>query len=236
VPLGEPLTETITITNDGPATATGVEITDVLGAAAEVIAVMPGSASCRSVAPLECSLNALLAGSSQTIELSLRPLRRERLTDTATVSADQLDPNLANNLAKTSATVARRATSARLREPTIEFGDCDRPPTPAPSGAFTRTQHSGRGGRSLSLRVARPGCGVCRRPRSTSLSKRAASAATVALLGRSATLTERLVARGPLHDRVDCRNAARMRRSHALGDAVACHPEEEAGRWVAECP
>ena len=115
VPLGEPLTETITITNDGPATATGVEITDVLGAAAEVIAVKPGSASCRSEAPLECSLDALPAGSSQTIELSLRPLRPGRLIDTATVSADQVDPNLANNLAKTAATVKRRATSARLR-------------------------------------------------------------------------------------------------------------------------
>jgi hypothetical protein len=105
----------ITIANNGPATATGVEITDVQGAAAEVISVKPGSASCRSVAPLECSIDVLPAGSSQTIELVVRPLRPGRLIDAVTVSDDQVDAHIANNRAKTTSTVTRRETSVRLR-------------------------------------------------------------------------------------------------------------------------
>ena len=115
VPLGGIETEAITITNDGPGTATGIDITDALGAAAEVIAVSPGSASCTSSTPLVCTIDALPAGASLTIELEVRPLRPGRLIDAVSVSDDQPNPLLAHDFAMTAATVKPRSTAARLR-------------------------------------------------------------------------------------------------------------------------
>ncbi|MGZ4305705.1 MAG: hypothetical protein ACXVSL_12680 [Solirubrobacteraceae bacterium] len=114
-PLGGKLTDTITVTNHGPAAATGADLTDVLGAATELIAVHPGRASCSPSVPLHCTLATLAPGASLTIELMLRPLRPGRLIDAASVSAGQVDANVANNLAKVSTTVRRRTTAARLR-------------------------------------------------------------------------------------------------------------------------
>jgi uncharacterized repeat protein (TIGR01451 family) len=115
VPLGALETEAITITNDGPGTATGVDITDALDAAAQVIAVKPGSASCTSNAPLVCTIDALPAGASLTIDLEVRPLRPGRLIDAVSVSDDEANALLAHDFATTAATVKPRRAEARLR-------------------------------------------------------------------------------------------------------------------------
>ena len=114
-PLGGTETEVITIANAGPDTATGVDVTDALGAAAELIAVRPGSASCAPGIPLQCTIDALPAGSSQTIDLEVRPLRPGRLIDAATVSGDQFSPDLAAESAMAVARITPRRTAARLR-------------------------------------------------------------------------------------------------------------------------
>ena len=114
-PLGGKLTDTITVTNHGPDVATGVDLVDALGAATELIAVHPGRASCSPSAPLHCTVATLAPGASLTIERTLRPLRPGRLIDAASVSADQIDANVANNVARVSTIVRRRGTAARLR-------------------------------------------------------------------------------------------------------------------------
>jgi len=114
-PLGGTETESITITNDGPATATGVEITDALDAAAELIAVDPGSASCAPGLPLQCTIDAIPAGSSQTITLKVRPLHAGRFIGAATVSGDQFNPHFASGFAMAAAAITPRRTAARLR-------------------------------------------------------------------------------------------------------------------------
>ena len=115
MPLGGTETEAITITNDGPGTATGVDITDALGAAAEVVDVNPGSASWASSTPLVCTIDVLPAGASQTIDLEVRPLRPGRLIDAVSVSDDQPNSQLPNDFAMTAAAVKPRSTAARLR-------------------------------------------------------------------------------------------------------------------------
>jgi uncharacterized repeat protein (TIGR01451 family) len=115
VPLGGTETESITITNNGPDTATAVDITDALGAAAELIAVNPGSASCAPGLPLQCTIATLPAGSSQTIALEVRPLRAGNLIEAATISGDQFDPLLATESALGAARITPRRTAARLR-------------------------------------------------------------------------------------------------------------------------
>jgi uncharacterized repeat protein (TIGR01451 family) len=118
VPLGGLETETITITNDGPGTATGVDITDALDAAANVIDVKPGSASCASRTPLICTIDALAKGASLTIELEVRPLRPGRLIDAVSISDYEPNALLANDFATTTATVKPRRTARVRSRPT----------------------------------------------------------------------------------------------------------------------
>lgn len=135
VPLDGVETEAITITNNGPGTATHVVITDALDAAAEVIAVKPGSASCNSGNPLICTIDALPAGSSLTIELEVRALRPGRLTDAVSVSADDPNVQLAHDFATTAATV--KPASKGKPTPTAKPAPKGKPaPTakPAPKG------------------------------------------------------------------------------------------------------
>ena len=120
VPLGGTLTETIKVVNNGPDAATGVDLTDALTGAAEVVDVNPGAASCSSDAPLSCSFASIPSGASEDIELTLRPLRPGILTDAATVSSDELDPDYANNTTRIAATVRPRRTAARVRIVPIE--------------------------------------------------------------------------------------------------------------------
>jgi large repetitive protein len=114
-PLGGTETEAITITNGGPDTATGVDVTDALGAAAELIAVNPGGASCAPGLPVQCTIDTLPAGSSQTIDVEVRPLRPGHFIAAASVSGDQANPHLASDFAMIASAITPRRTAARLR-------------------------------------------------------------------------------------------------------------------------
>lgn len=114
-PLGGTLTDTITVIDNGPGTATGVDLTDVLDAPAQVIGIDPGAFTCSSGAVIQCNLAELAPGASETLVVHVRPLRPGRLIDGVTASDNQLDPNYANDSAKTIATVTRRATAAKVR-------------------------------------------------------------------------------------------------------------------------
>ena len=113
--LGGAIADTITVINNGPGTATGVDLTDALDAAAQVIAIDPGAFTCSTGADIQCSLAELPAGASETLDLHIRPLRPGHLIAAVTVSDDQFDPNYANDLAKAIATVTSRKTAAKVR-------------------------------------------------------------------------------------------------------------------------
>ncbi|MGZ4179392.1 MAG: hypothetical protein ACXVUL_01720 [Solirubrobacteraceae bacterium] len=115
VPLGGTITDTITVINHGPGTATAVDLTDGLTAAAELVAVNPGGASCNSSAPLHCTFPSLAPGESFSVGLRFRELRPGRVINAASVSADDAEPNYANDFAKAAATVRRRSTAAKVR-------------------------------------------------------------------------------------------------------------------------
>jgi uncharacterized repeat protein (TIGR01451 family) len=114
-PLGGRETEKITIVNDGPGTATDVDVTDVLNGATKVIAIKPGAASCTSRTPLRCRINSLRAGRSETIDLEVQALRPGQLIDAVSASDAQPNPRLARDHAVASALVKPRRSAARLR-------------------------------------------------------------------------------------------------------------------------
>jgi uncharacterized repeat protein (TIGR01451 family) len=115
VPLGGNITDTITVVNHGPGTATAVDLTDGLSAAAELVAVKPGGATCSPGAPLHCTFPSLAPGESFSVDLVFRELRPGRVINAASVSADDAEPNYANDFTKAAATVRRRSTAAKVR-------------------------------------------------------------------------------------------------------------------------
>src|ERR1041385_988979 len=96
--LQQPLTYTLVVTNRGPHTATLVNVTDTLPAAFVLEAIAASQGSCSNLGGVvSCGLGSLAAGASATITLAGRPVSLGPLTNSASVSADEIDSDLSNN-------------------------------------------------------------------------------------------------------------------------------------------
>lgn len=89
---------TITVTNDGPDPATQVSVTDLFpGGLLVTSAIISQGSFTLGGQTLECDFGVLAAGASASIGLRVLHTLEGTFTNTATVSADQADPDLANN-------------------------------------------------------------------------------------------------------------------------------------------
>jgi uncharacterized repeat protein (TIGR01451 family) len=91
----------ITVSNAGPSNSSNVVVTDVIPSNASFVSATPSQGSCSGTATVTCSLGTVNAGSSATIALVLHVNSGTAVTNTATVTADTADPNLANNSSTT---------------------------------------------------------------------------------------------------------------------------------------
>ena len=93
---------TLTVTNHGPATATGVQLTNDLPRGLDQITASQGS--CSVTDPMLCALGELTSGEVETVTIDvIREVDADTLPNRAAVNRDQHDPNTANNSALTSA-------------------------------------------------------------------------------------------------------------------------------------
>ena len=108
-PSGRPLTYTITVTNNGPLTATSVTVTDTFPGELVFVSSTPGAPDCTyTTDTLTCELGSLApSGTSQiTIETVLDHPIHGGFSNTSTVTANELDPITANNTAPIDTTIA----------------------------------------------------------------------------------------------------------------------------------
>lgn len=108
--VGQDLTYTITVTNNGPSTATNVVLQDILPAAAPVQSVVTSQGTCiNNLTTLDCNLDNIADDGSVKIILVLRPTNGAAgtLTNEATVSSDTYERPTTpdNNVASVSTTV-----------------------------------------------------------------------------------------------------------------------------------
>ena len=105
---GAPVSYAFAITNNGPATATNVTVTDTLPAGT---AFLTGSAGCTAAAGvLTCTVGTLAPGASTAVGVTLTtPPTPGLLTNTATVSATEPDPVPSNNTEPEDTTLIQRA-------------------------------------------------------------------------------------------------------------------------------
>ncbi|MGE5276881.1 MAG: IPT/TIG domain-containing protein [Acidobacteriota bacterium] len=98
VKTGGALTQTITVTNNGPAPATGVTAKNFVPAGLLFVSAAPSQGGCGfAVKTVTCTLGDLGSGDSAQITIATQAVLPGLACSTATVSGDQIDPDETND-------------------------------------------------------------------------------------------------------------------------------------------
>jgi len=96
--LGEDLTCTLAVTNNGPNAANGVMLTNVLPPGVGFISAVLGQGSCgRAGNEVVCNLGSLAAGAGVSVALLMRPGQPGFITNSAVVASQTIDATPSNN-------------------------------------------------------------------------------------------------------------------------------------------
>ncbi len=122
VKWGDSLTYQVTVTNNGPGTATNVTIADTLSDKVFYSSLIFGQGNC-PVTPsgstpggaIQCTVASLPSGSSATVTIYVSAANGSgTIINSATVSANESDPNTANNTATVSTTLISYSISGKV--------------------------------------------------------------------------------------------------------------------------
>ncbi len=106
VNVGDEIVYTIAITNNGPEAADAVTLTDAVPPGTSFVSASSSQGTCgESGGTVTCSVGTLASGSGATVTLTLQANAEGLVTNTAIVSGDVQDPNLANNAASATTSV-----------------------------------------------------------------------------------------------------------------------------------
>jgi uncharacterized repeat protein (TIGR01451 family) len=95
---GDPLTYSLAVTNNGPASATNVIVTDPLPSAVTYLSATTTAGTCSEAGgTVTCLLGTMANAATATVTIVTLAGTQGQASNTATVSADQTDPILTNN-------------------------------------------------------------------------------------------------------------------------------------------
>jgi len=106
VSVGNNLTYTVVVTNNGPETGTGVTLTDTLPSSVTYVSASSTKGTpTKSGNTVTCSIGTLSSGASATVTIVVTPTTAGTITNTASVTCNETDTNSSNNIATESTTV-----------------------------------------------------------------------------------------------------------------------------------
>lgn len=105
VMVGQNLTYTLTVSNNGPDAAADAVVVDTLPATVNFVSATPSQGSCSGTSSLSCSLGTIDSGASATVAIVVQPTQAGTIVNSASAASSSLDPNPGNNTASISTTV-----------------------------------------------------------------------------------------------------------------------------------
>jgi uncharacterized repeat protein (TIGR01451 family) len=148
VNAGSNLTYTLTVSSLGPDNATGVTLTDPLPAGATFVSAASTQGTCSGTATVSCALGNMSVDSVVTVTIVVTVTGSGPLTNTASVTGNEFDPNTANNTSSATVTVVPVADLALSASATpnpdsvgnpltVTFTVVNKGPSPATSVFFS---------------------------------------------------------------------------------------------------
>ena len=125
--VGSPVTYTLTATNNGPASAIGVVLTDAIPAGTTYFSSSSSQGACSGTSTVVCSLGTLDSShtgtdTSATVSITVVASATGLIKNTATVASLTPDPTTANNTASASTAVTSGPTVTVLSKPVVITG------------------------------------------------------------------------------------------------------------------
>lgn len=106
VAVGNPLTYTLSVSNNGPDTATGTTVTDSLPGSVAFVSANPTQGTCaHSGGVVICDIGSVNSGATATVTITVTPMVDGVITNSAVVSSDLADSDNTNNSATESTQV-----------------------------------------------------------------------------------------------------------------------------------
>jgi uncharacterized repeat protein (TIGR01451 family) len=107
--LGNTLTYTVTVRNNGPSTATGVVATDTLDANNTFQSATSTQGSCSlSGRIVTCNIGTLASGSTATVTIRVTATKQGNVSNSVSVRANEFDPTSPNNSSSLSTKVNKK--------------------------------------------------------------------------------------------------------------------------------
>ena len=104
--VGQELTYTVGVQNNGPSSAPGVTLSDTLPAGVTFTSATPSQGTCsQSAGTVTCPLGTIANGASASVQIKVTPQSTGSITNQASASSTITDPNSSNNSASAATTV-----------------------------------------------------------------------------------------------------------------------------------
>ncbi len=113
--LGQKVTYTMVVTNNGPDTATNVQLADPLPANVTFVSVATTRGACTGGAVIACALGTMPSGQTATITLVTKPTATGTVFNTVTVVGAEAETNTANNTANATTLVTAPFTPPAVK-------------------------------------------------------------------------------------------------------------------------